>query len=122
MRSLRVSFFSSDFDMFSPGQSGSEAARTAIYAPRTTLTADPGFGSATGTSAASIDRLVGRPACLLTGSFDGCLAYPLRLGARFAFGADVFQLLVGQMLDADKGIMRGADPNEFVELDLDGGA
>src|SRR5271166_4772437 len=45
----------------------------------------------------------------------------LRLGAAFASAADFLDLLLGQMLDADEGIMGLAHPNELVQLDLNGG-
>src|ERR1700754_369249 len=55
---------------------------------------------------------------LLPRFLDGSFAGLLRFGAALAFAADVFEFLVGQMLDSDKGIMGGADANELVALHL----
>src|SRR3954452_7854889 len=43
-------------------------------------------------------------------------------GASLAFLPDGLQLFVGQVLDADKGVLRRAHSDEFVQLDLDCGA
>ena len=43
-------------------------------------------------------------------------------GASLAFLPDGLQLFVGQVLDADKGVVRCAYSDEFVQLDLDRGA
>src|SRR3982750_1893593 len=40
-------------------------------------------------------------------------------GTRLAFGTKLFEFGVGEMLDPDEGVARGANPDEFVELDLD---
>src|SRR3954447_1770645 len=43
-------------------------------------------------------------------------------GAPLAFLPDGLQLFVGQVLDADEGVLRRAHSDEFVQLDLDCGA
>ena len=42
--------------------------------------------------------------CLFARSLHRSLSHFFRFRTPFAFGADIFQFVVGQMLDADKGI------------------
>jgi hypothetical protein len=58
---------------------------------------------------------------LFAGSLHGRLTDVFGFRAPLALVADFLQLVVGQMFDPDKRIMRGADANEFVQLDLNGG-
>jgi hypothetical protein len=43
-------------------------------------------------------------------------------GAGFAFGTNLLDLVIGQTLQTNEGIMDFADPNELVKLDLNGGS
>ena len=65
------------------------------------------FGSAPGSPSRSLQRL-------RAGFFD--------LGAGLAFLAQLLELLVGEMLDTDERISRGADADQLIELDLDSSA
>ena len=71
-----------------------------------TLVQSP-FGSAPSSPARNFDRL--------RASFFG-------LGAGLAFLAQILKLLIRKMLDTDERISCGADADQFVQLDLDGGA
>ena len=44
----------------------------------------------------------------------------LGLCARLALGAEIFEFVIGKMFDSYKGVACSADPDEFVELDLNG--
>jgi hypothetical protein len=71
---------------------------------------------------ASIGGPLGRSASLPVGFVDLGFAAPVRVGPPFAFGTDFFDFLVGQVFDSHKGILSRADADQFVELDLNGGA
>jgi hypothetical protein len=62
----------------------------------------------------SADRALRDLFGFLARSLHGFLANLLGFGAQLALGADFLQLVVGEMFDPDKRIMRGADANEFV--------
>jgi hypothetical protein len=41
------------------------------------------------------------------------------MGASLAFSPEVGKFLVGEMLDSNEGVLRGASLDEFVEFDLE---
>jgi hypothetical protein len=57
---------------------------------------------------------------LLACACDGCRSRLLRFGTQFAFIPDFAKLVVRQVLDANEGVVRSADADQFVQLDLDG--
>jgi hypothetical protein len=58
------------------------------------------------------DRAVGGLAGLYAGSLHFSLADLFGFRAPLAFAANVLQFFIGEVLDANKGIMRGTDANE----------
>ena len=68
------------------------------------------------------DRAIGGLPRLLAGTLNRLFAGFFSFGAPLALVADFLKLVIGEMFDPDKGIMRRADANEFVQLDLNGGA
>src|SRR5665647_2492017 len=61
---------------------------------------------------------IGGSLCLFARSLYGGLSHFVCFRAPFAFGADFLKLVVVEMLDADERVVRCADANEFVALDL----
>ena len=55
----------------------------------------------------------------LAGSFHRRVAGFFGFRAPFAFISNFLQRVMREMFDADKGIMRRANPNELVQFDLD---
>jgi hypothetical protein len=72
--------------------------------------------SAARTARCLAGRSLGRRFGFLTGSFHRRLAGLFGVGAKFALVANFFQFVVGEMFDADKGILCRADSNEFSSL------
>ena len=65
-------------------------------------------------------RLRGRLPRFLSRFLHRFLTSLLGLGARLALGAEIFKFVIGKMFDTDKGIVRSADSDEFIELHLNG--
>src|SRR5665647_3641425 len=61
---------------------------------------------------------IGGSLCRFARSLYGGLSHFFCFRTPFAFGADFLKLVVVEMLDADERVVRCADANEFVELDL----
>src|SRR5664279_3508664 len=61
---------------------------------------------------------IGGSLCLFARSLYGGLSHFVCFRAPLAFGADFLKLVVVEMLDADERVVRCADANEFVALDL----